>query len=65
MPEDPKEVLSYIDGADYPASKQDVIGTAEARGAPQEMVEALQVLAQERFVDPEAVEDALRASPRL
>ena len=44
MPEESNEVLSHIEGVEYPASKQDLIGTAEARGARQEVVKALQVL---------------------
>jgi len=57
--EDPSEVLSHLHGLDYPASKQELIGAAEARGARQEVVEALQV------ADREAVEEALASGPRL
>lgn len=46
MVEDPSEVLSHLHGLDYPASKQELISAAEARGARQEVVEALQVLEQ-------------------
>ena len=65
MVEDPSEVLSQLHGLDYPASKQELISAAEARGARQEVVEALQVLEQERFADREAVEEALASGPRL
>ncbi len=65
MVEDPSEVLSHLHGLDYPASKQELIGAAEARGARQEVVEALQVLEQERFADREAVEEALASGRRL
>ena len=65
MVEDPSEVLSHLHGLDYPASKQELISAAEARGARQEVIEALQVLEQERFADREAVEEALAAGPRL
>lgn len=65
MVEDPSEVLSHLHGLDYPASKQELISAAEARGARQEVVEALQVLEQERFADREAVEEALASGPRL
>jgi len=65
MVEDPSEVLSHLHGLDYPASKQELIGAAEARGARQEVLEALQVLEQERFADREAVEEALASGPRL
>ena len=65
MVEDPSEVLSHLHGLDYPASKQELIGAAEARGARQEVIEALQVLEQERFADREAVEEALASGPRL
>ncbi|MDQ3092223.1 MAG: DUF2795 domain-containing protein [Actinomycetota bacterium] len=65
MVEDPSEVLSHLHGLDYPASKQELISAAEARGARQEVIEALQVLEQERFADREAVEEALASGPRL
>lgn len=65
MPEESNEVLSHIEGVEYPASKQDLIGTAEARGARQEVVKALQVLDHERFADRAAVEEALATGPRL
>jgi hypothetical protein len=65
MVEDPSEVLSHLHGLDYPASKQELISAAEARGARQEVLEALQVLEQERFADREAVEEALASGPRL
>lgn len=65
MVEDPSEVLSHLHGLDYPVSKQELISAAEARGARQEVIEALQVLEQERFADREAVEEALASGPRL
>ncbi|MDQ3587305.1 MAG: DUF2795 domain-containing protein [Actinomycetota bacterium] len=65
MVEGQNDVLAHIEGVDYPASKQDLIGAAQARSAREGVVEALQVLAQERFADRDAVEDALTAGPRL
>ena len=44
---------------DYPARKDEVIAKADQNGAPQELIEALQALAEEQFDDPAEVQAAL------
>ena len=55
----PKDVLCSLKAVPYPASKQDLIGAAEADGANAQVIETLQVLEPERFADRAAVEQAL------
>ena len=55
----PIEVQTHLKGVDYPASKDEVISTAEANGAPQEIVEALQQMDGTDFEGPDNVMAAL------
>jgi hypothetical protein len=55
----PIEVQTHLKGVDYPASKDEVIGTAESNGAPQEIVEALQQMDGTEFEGPDDVMAAL------
>jgi len=59
MDVNPIEVQTHLGGVDYPASKDEVISTAESNGAPQEVIEALQRLDGEEFDGPDAVQSAL------
>lgn len=59
MDVNPIEVQKHLSGIDYPASKSDVIATAEENGAPQEILEALQATDQEEFEGPDEVQAAL------
>jgi uncharacterized protein DUF2795 len=56
---DPIDVQRHLAGLNYPARKDEVIATAEQNGAPQEVIEALQALADEQFGDPSEVQAAL------
>ena len=62
MTEHRSNFLSHLDAVNFPASKQDLVAEAEADGAPQELIEALQALGSERFPDRGAVEQALSAN---
>jgi hypothetical protein len=55
----PIEVQTHLKGVDYPASKDEVISTAEANDAPQEIVEALQQMDGTEFEGPDDVMAAL------
>jgi hypothetical protein len=59
MDVNPIEVQKHLSGIEYPASKSDVIATAEANGAPQEILEALQAADGEEFDGPDEVQAAL------
>ncbi len=56
---DPIDVQRHLVGLDYPARKDEVIAKAEQNGAPQEVIEALQALAEEQFDDRSEVQAAL------
>jgi len=59
MQVDPIEVQKHLGGIDYPATKDEIVSTAESNGAPQEIIEALQGLDREEFDGPNAVQAAL------
>ncbi len=59
MEVDPIDVQRHLAGLDYPARKDEVIAKADQNGAPQEVIEALQALAEEQFDDPAEVQAAL------
>ncbi len=59
MEVDPIDVQRHLAGLDYPATKDGVIAQAEQNDAPQEIIEALQRLADEQFDDPSEVQEAL------
>ena len=59
MDVNPIELQKYLKGADYPASKDDLVNTAEANGAPAEIVDALRNASQDSFDGPSGVQEAL------
>ena len=59
MDVNPIEVQKHLSGVDYPASKDEVIQTAESNDAPQEILEALQGMSAEQFEGPSDVQAAL------
>ena len=55
----PIEVQKHLSGADYPATKDEVVATAESNGAPQEIIEALQQMDAMDFEGPDDVQAAV------
>lgn len=55
----PVQVQKYLKGVDYPARKDDLIKTAEAEGADQNVRSALDKLPNEEFRTPADVSKAL------
>ena len=45
----PDDVQQYVEGADYPASKEGVAATAKSNGAPEELVERIRALSTPEF----------------
>lgn len=60
----PDDARQYLEGADYPASKDDVASTAESNGAPEELVERIRALSTPEFSSAEEVTTELRAFPQ-
>ncbi len=59
----PEEAPQYLEGVEYPASKEDLISAAEANDAPEELLERLGTLGRPEFAGPEEVVEELEASP--
>ena len=55
----PIEVQKHLGGVDYPATKDEIITTAESNDAPQEIIEALQAIDGDQFDGPDDVMGAL------
>jgi hypothetical protein len=60
---DPNDVTQYLEGVDFPASKDDIATSAENNGAPDELVERLRTLGRPDFSGPDEVVAELEASP--
>jgi hypothetical protein len=59
----PDEVTRYLDGVDYPASKEDLTSAAEDNGAPKDLLERLRTLGRTSFSDLDEVVEELESSP--
>ena len=59
----PDEAQQYLDGVEYPASKEEVISAAEGNGAPESVIEAIGSLPTPEFASAEDVVADLRAVP--
>jgi hypothetical protein len=52
-------IRTYLEGVEFPATKQDLIEAADDGDAPQEVIEALQAIDGEQFAGLDEVEAAL------
>ena len=59
----PDEASQYLEGVDYPASKEDLASAAKDNGAPEELVDRLGTLGRPTFSGPDEVVAELEASP--
>jgi hypothetical protein len=59
MQVNPIEVQKHLKGMSYPATKEDVVSTAEENGADEELVSELRGLDQQEFSGPDDVMRAL------
>ena len=60
---DPDDAKQYVEGAEYPASKEEIISTAETHGAPDSVIEAIGRLPTPEFASADDVVADLRAVP--
>ncbi len=60
---DPDDARQYLEGVDYPASKEDLASAAEGKGAPEELVARLRTLGRPDFSGPDEVVAELESSP--
>ncbi len=54
------EVQKALKGADYPATRDDLVGLAKSNGADDEVVQALQNMNKDSFDGPSAVMEAVK-----
>ena len=60
----PDDAQQYLEGVEYPASKEELVSTAESNGAPGELIERIQALSTPEFSSAEEVTTELRAFPQ-
>ena len=60
----PEDAQQYLQGVEYPASKEDVVSAAENNGAPDDLMRMLEGLSRPEFSEQEQVLDDLRAFPQ-
>jgi hypothetical protein len=58
----PIEVQKHLKGISYPASKDDVIATAEDNGADEDLLDQLRGLNRSEYSGPDDVMEALKSS---
>jgi hypothetical protein len=59
MDVNPIELQKHLKGVDYPATRDELVSTAESNGAPAEIVEALRNADKDSFDGPSAVQQAV------
>ena len=60
MEPDKRTIRRYLRDADYPAKQQDLVSTAQSKGAPTALLERLRNLQKDaEFSDPDEVAEAL------
>lgn len=60
---DPDDAQRYVDGVDYPASKETMLSTVQNNGAPDELVEMIAGLPLGEFSEQEEFMNHIRAIP--
>jgi hypothetical protein len=59
----PDDARQYLEGVEYPASKEDLASTAGENGAPEELVERIRTLGRPTFSGQDEVVAELESSP--
>ena len=60
----PDDAQQYLQGVEYPASKEDVVNAAENNGAPDDIMELITGLSRPEFSEEEQVLEDLRSFPQ-
>jgi hypothetical protein len=60
----PDDAQQYLQGVEYPASKEDVVSAAENNGAPDDITRMLEGLSRSEFSEQEQVLEDLRSFPQ-
>jgi hypothetical protein len=59
----PDDAQQYLEGVEYPASKEEISSAAEENGAPEDLVGLIGSLPRPEFSSQEELMDELRARP--
>ena len=59
QPVNPIQIQKFLDGVNYPASKQDLIQTARQQGASRQVLDTLQRMPDKRYGSPVDVSQAI------
>lgn len=59
MATNPIQLQKYLQGVDYPASKDDLVRRAQQRGADKQVVQTLKSLPRNQFNSPNDVSEAV------
>jgi hypothetical protein len=51
--------VKYLEGIEWPASRDEVVAAAERNGAPQDVIKELRTIEHHHFAGPNAVHNAL------
>ena len=62
MDVNPIEVQKHLKGMSYPASRDDLVATAQRNGADENLLEQLRNIGREDFSGPDDVMEALKQS---
>ena len=60
----PDDAQQYLNGVEYPASKEDVVSAAENNGAPDDLLRMIAGLSRPEFSEQEQVLEDLRSFPQ-
>ncbi len=60
----PDDAQQYLEGVEYPASKEELLSAAESNGAPDTMIRMLGGLSRPEYSGPEELAADLRAFPQ-
>ena len=60
----PDDAQQYLQGVEYPASKEDVVNAAENNGAPDDLMRMITGLSRPEFSEQEQVLEDLRSFPQ-
>ena len=62
MDMNPIEVQKHLKGMSYPASRDDLVATAQQNGAAEDLLEQLRNIGREEFSGPDDVMEALKTA---
>lgn len=62
--QNPSNIQNYLSGVNYPAKKNDLIQTARRNNAPNDVIQQLESMPDQRFEQPTEVQEAISGRTR-